>query len=203
MQLKLDMLCHLLNVYTKFQIDISKHVEEKSRKPGPTDGRMDGRTDGHCHGIIRPFYKRAYKKLEIINPESQEYLNAKHNLKVYNGILNRNIRLAKKGYYARQFEKYRCDIRKTWDTLKNIINEFKWKSVYPNTFFFDGRQVNNITTIAKKIQRIFYCHRLRSGGRNWYKRQAHFQFLSSKCLGYQLYIYIYQQRWSAHSDQRS
>ena len=51
MQLKLDMSCHLLNVYTKFQIDISKHVEEKSGKPG--------RTDGHCHGIIRPFFKRA------------------------------------------------------------------------------------------------------------------------------------------------
>ena len=26
MKLQLDMLCHLLNVYTKFQIDISKHV---------------------------------------------------------------------------------------------------------------------------------------------------------------------------------
>ena len=61
MQLKLDMLCHLLNVYTKFQIDISKHVEEKSGKPGRTDGRTDGQTDGHCHGIIRPFFKRAYK----------------------------------------------------------------------------------------------------------------------------------------------
>ena len=23
--------------------------------------RTDGRTDGHCHGIIRPFFKRAYK----------------------------------------------------------------------------------------------------------------------------------------------
>ena len=57
MQLKLDMLCHLLNVYTKFQIDISKHVEEKSGKRGRTDGRKDG----HCHGIIRPFFKRAYK----------------------------------------------------------------------------------------------------------------------------------------------
>ena len=43
MQLKLDMSCHLLNVYTKFQIDISKHVEEKS---GRTDGRTDGQTDG-------------------------------------------------------------------------------------------------------------------------------------------------------------
>ena len=45
MQLKLDMSCHLLNVYTKFQIDISKHVEEKSGKRGRTDGRTGGRTD--------------------------------------------------------------------------------------------------------------------------------------------------------------
>ena len=44
MQLKLDMSCHLLNVYTKFQIDISKHVEEKSGKRGRTDGRTDGWT---------------------------------------------------------------------------------------------------------------------------------------------------------------
>ena len=52
MQLKLDMLCHLLNVYTKFQIDISKHVGKKS-------GKL--RTDRRCHGIIRPFFKRVYK----------------------------------------------------------------------------------------------------------------------------------------------
>ena len=38
MKLKLDMSCHLLNVYTKFQIDISKHVEKES-------GNADGRTD--------------------------------------------------------------------------------------------------------------------------------------------------------------
>ena len=44
MQLKLDMSCHLLNAYTKFQIDISKHVEEKSGKRGRTDGQTDGRT---------------------------------------------------------------------------------------------------------------------------------------------------------------
>ena len=45
MQLKLDMSWHLLNVYTKFQIVISMHVEEKSGKRGRTDRRMDGRTD--------------------------------------------------------------------------------------------------------------------------------------------------------------
>ena len=66
MQLKLDMSCHPLNVYTKFQIDIPKHVEEKSGKCG--------RTYGHCHGIIRPFFKRAYKNKEIFSSVQHRYL---------------------------------------------------------------------------------------------------------------------------------
>ena len=50
-------------------------------------------------GILKTiqFRDNLYINRKLINPESQEYLNAKHNLKVYNGILNRNIRLAKKG----------------------------------------------------------------------------------------------------------
>ena len=64
MKLKLDMSCHLLNAYTKFQIDISKHVEKSpENSDGRTDGRTDGQTDGHCHSIIRPFFKRAYKNV--------------------------------------------------------------------------------------------------------------------------------------------
>ena len=43
MQLKLDMSCHLLNIHTKFQIDISKHVE---KSPENADGQTDGQTDG-------------------------------------------------------------------------------------------------------------------------------------------------------------
>ena len=54
MQLKLDMSCNLLNVYTKFQIDISKHVDEKSGKRGRTDGRTDRRTDGQTDGRTLP-----------------------------------------------------------------------------------------------------------------------------------------------------
>ena len=43
MKLKLDMSCHLLNAYSKFQIDISKHVEKSLEN---TDGWKEGRTDG-------------------------------------------------------------------------------------------------------------------------------------------------------------
>ena len=42
---------------------ISQSMLKKSPEntDGRTDGRTDGQTDGHCHGIIRPFFKRAYK----------------------------------------------------------------------------------------------------------------------------------------------
>ena len=40
-KLKLNMSCNLLNVYTKFENDISKHVEKKYGNLG----RMDRRTD--------------------------------------------------------------------------------------------------------------------------------------------------------------
>ena len=73
MKLKLHMSCHLLNVYTKFQIDISKHIEKKSRKSRWTDRRMDK----HCHGIICPFFKRAYKNNNIFDNNSI----SKNNLK--------------------------------------------------------------------------------------------------------------------------
>ena len=79
MKLKLDMSCHLLNAYTKFQIDISKHIEKKSGKLGWTDGRTDGQTDGHCHSIIRPFFKRAYKKDSLCSyMETNGYIGAIH-----------------------------------------------------------------------------------------------------------------------------
>ena len=68
-QLKLDMSCHPLNVYTKFQIDISKHVEEKSGKRGRTDGRTDGQTDGRTlprHNTSRFSNGRIIKMVKVM-----------------------------------------------------------------------------------------------------------------------------------------
>ena len=60
MTFELDLTCIKIKWYTKFQINMSKHVGEKCGKLWRTDGRMDGRTrtdgrtDGHHHTIIRP-----------------------------------------------------------------------------------------------------------------------------------------------------
>ena len=73
MAFELYLTCIKIKWYTKFQINMSKHVGEKCGKlwrtdgrtdgwmDGDPDGRTDGRTDGHHHTIIRPVWRRAYK----------------------------------------------------------------------------------------------------------------------------------------------
>ena len=40
-----------------------------------------------------------------------------------NGYLNHCIRATKKEFYHNEFNKHKNDIRKTWDTLKEIIDK--------------------------------------------------------------------------------
>ena len=63
MAFELDLTCIKIKWYTKFQINMSIcHVGEKCGKLWRTDGRTETRTDGHHHTMIRPVWRRAYKK---------------------------------------------------------------------------------------------------------------------------------------------
>ena len=80
---------------------------------------------------------------------------AKRNLKAYNNILNRSIRVAKKTYYTDELNKYKNDIRKTWDTLKNILNKAKIESDFPKFFFINGKKVTDMRLIASHFNSYF------------------------------------------------
>ena len=81
MKLKLDMPWYLLNVCTKFQIDILMHVEKSPEN-------SDERTDGHCHGIMRPFFKWAYTNIKaphdwpFVSESTGEYGGRHHKVPV-------------------------------------------------------------------------------------------------------------------------
>ena len=78
-------------------------------------------TAGILHSI--QYRDNLYKKLILLCPESIQYQREKSNLKAYNNILSRSIRIAKKDYFINEFKKYQNDIRKTWNTLKSILNK--------------------------------------------------------------------------------
>ena len=60
--------------HAKFQLNTSKQVGEQCGKlwltDGDQDGGMDVRTDGHHHTIIRPVWRRAYKKVRQFRQNS-------------------------------------------------------------------------------------------------------------------------------------
>ena len=74
-------------------------------------------------GILKSIRYRnsLYKKLKSTPYNCEQHMTLKLNLKTYNYILNKTIRTAKKEYYFTEFSKYKHDIRKTWDTIKEVI----------------------------------------------------------------------------------
>ena len=76
MAFELDLTCITIKWYTKYQINMSKHVGEKCGKLWRTDGRRPGRTetrtDGHHHTIIRPVWRRAYKNHGMMRKASSQ-----------------------------------------------------------------------------------------------------------------------------------
>ena len=60
-----------------------------------------------------------------------------------------------KDYYTREFIRYKTDIRKTWDTLKDIINKKKLKSECPPHFSEGDTKIIGAKNIAEKSNEYF------------------------------------------------
>ena len=108
-------------------------------------------------GILNSIqYRDNYiKKLKLLNTESVQYHREKMNLKAYNNILSRSIIIAKKTFYTNEFYKYKNDIRKTWDTLKSILNKSQVKSNFPKYFLINGKQETDMRQIANHFNKYF------------------------------------------------
>ena len=74
-----------------------------------------------------------YKNLKGEKPNSHKYITIKTNLKTYNTILKRSIRLAKINFYHSHFAKYKNDAPKTWSLINSIMNRTKKNAKQPDT----------------------------------------------------------------------
>ena len=91
----------------------------------------------------------------MCSSENGEYDLLMHNLKIYNNYLNQCIRSAKKEFYHNEFSKYKNDIRKTWDTFKEIINKKTFKSDFLSCFVQEGVEITGSKIIADKFNEYF------------------------------------------------
>ncbi len=77
----------------------------------------------------------------MTDDNSTNYYTLKTNLKTYNSILKKSIRIAQIKYYEAIFSKFKGDIRGTWKSINDIV-----------TFSLD--HINN----ACSLDMIFSCH---------------------------------------------
>ena len=72
-----------------------------------------------------------YLKSKCYSKQSVEYYTLKNNLHVFNCILKKTIREAKIQYNDTLFTQYKGDIKKTWQTISDIIckSNMKTKSI--------------------------------------------------------------------------
>ena len=93
------------------------------------------------------FRDKLYKKLRKSKPGTLSYTNNEINLRSYSLILKKCIHSAKRNYYYAQLEKYKKDTRKTWETIKDILNKSKSKQ-RSVSFTLNNRSITNHNEIA-------------------------------------------------------
>ena len=68
---------------------------------------------------------------------------------------NKTIQTAKKEYYFTEFSKYKHDIRKTWDTIKEVICKNKTKAMLPSYLYNKWIAYSNNHAIDEKLNEYF------------------------------------------------
>ena len=101
---------------------------------------------------IQRSFVQTYLSKPINSAEKAFY---KTNLGTCNTILKKDIRKAKKTYYCKEFNKYKKDIRKTWDTIKSILNHPVNKSTAPKHILVNNKKMMDEKEIADYFNNYF------------------------------------------------
>ena len=108
-------------------------------------------------GIIRSIKTRdeMYLKFKRCNQQNVEYDTLKNNLHVFNRILKKAIREAKIQYYDKLFEQHRSDIKKTWQTISDIICKSNTKRKTLDKIIVDSKVIKDKGEICDKFNDFF------------------------------------------------
>jgi hypothetical protein len=101
------------------------------------------------------FRDKLYRKLNSTRKGTPLFDKLKTNLHTYNSILNKTKREAKTTYYKKKFDENKFDNRKTWDTIREVINKPNSKSQLPSYFIHNNDCLTDPYEIADKFNDFF------------------------------------------------
>ena len=108
-------------------------------------------------GILNSIkYKdKLYRNLKQTAQNDTSYNILQINIRAYKTILNKAIRDAKRIHYATMFDQFKTNTRKTWDTIKELINKNRKQLEFPKSFNVNGILTTDKKKIANKFNEFF------------------------------------------------
>lgn len=98
---------------------------------------------------------KLYKDSLCLPNDSIEKYNIKINIRTYNRIIRKCLRISKRDYYADLFEKHKNDSRKTWRVINKVLGKQKSNSNFPDFFIVNGEEIHNSEDIATHFNDFF------------------------------------------------
>jgi exonuclease III len=94
-------------------------------------------------GIMRSIRTRdrLYRKIKKSKPGSNEYELMNSNLKIYNQVLQKTIREARRLFHHGQFEESKNDARKTWKAINSVFNRNRVDEKLPEFIKIDDEKI--------------------------------------------------------------
>ena len=94
-------------------------------------------------------------KLKLMHADSHEYNMTRANLMAYNAVLKKCIRAAKQMHYDSSSNKFKHNIRKTWDTINNVISRSNKSKSFPSSYIHNDKVITDNTDIANAFNAYF------------------------------------------------
>lgn len=132
----------------------TKYLEEKTVR---FNRRKHKKSSWITIGIITSINYRdtLYKELKMTKKENSIYKTLKDELDNYNKVLKKCIRNLKTEYYDKSFNATKNDTRKTWKTIKTILNKKDKIESIPSVFYENGESISGEECIANKFNNFF------------------------------------------------
>ena len=88
---------------------------------------------------------KLYRILKQMCQNDESYNVSALNLRVYKNILSGAMRKAKHIHYAHLFYLYKTNMRKTWETIKQLLNKNQAikQFEFPSTFTINGINISD------------------------------------------------------------
>lgn len=126
-----------------------------------------------------------YKETHSHRADTAKYELLNKKLHDHNHLLQKSMRKAKADHYGNLFQKYKNDCKKTWGTIKSIINKGKTSSNFPSYFLINNNKISDPKEIAEGFNSFFtgigpkLSNEIKAKGNHTYQTYLH-KIINSK-----------------------